>query len=71
MYTALSMLGFKSYHCAEIRLTPPGTYDLWIEAMRAKFHGEGARYGKAEFEKLLGEYNVRLIRLCFVLGELS
>ena len=58
LYTALNMLGYKSYHCAEIRLTAPGTYDLWNEALRAKYHGKGKRYGKAEFDKLLGDYSV-------------
>ena len=58
MFTALNMLGYKSYHCAELRLGPPGTYDWWNEALKAKFHSKGEKYGKVEFDKLLGDYSV-------------
>ena len=58
MFTALKILGYKSYHSASIRLRPPGTYSWWNEAIKAKYHGEGEKYGKVEFDKLLGEYNV-------------
>lgn len=60
MYTALGMLGYKSYHCAQIRFDPAGTYALWNEGLRAKYRGQGKRYGKAEFDKLLGQYEVCL-----------
>lgn len=31
----------------------------WEEAMRAKFYGRGTKYGRAEFDKLLGDNDVR------------
>jgi hypothetical protein len=32
----------------------------WHEAMRAKMYGIGPEYGRAEFDKVLGNYSVRL-----------
>ncbi|KAL8947344.1 MAG: hypothetical protein Q9222_006363 [Ikaeria aurantiellina] len=67
MYTALGILGYKSYHMAELKDTPPGTHALWVEALKAKYHDHAhgpstdnpshARYGKPEFDKLLDEYS--------------
>ena len=31
----------------------------WNEALQAKFQGKGKPYGKEEFDKLMGKYNVR------------
>lgn len=33
---------------------------LWTEAMRAKYFGEGGRWGKREFDVVLGEFDVRI-----------
>lgn len=30
----------------------------WLEALRAKYQGIGKLYGKSEFDKVLGEYDV-------------
>ena len=39
------------------------TFRYWLEALRAKYEGEGEGevYGKVEFDKLLGEFSVSLI----------
>lgn len=60
------MLGYKTYHAAELRNTPPGTHALWIEALTAKYsshlHGSKpsdlpkAKCGKFEFDRLLAGY---------------
>lgn len=55
------MLGYKSYHAAELHKTPPGTHSLWLEALHAKYSEEGKRYRKQEFDKLIGEYDVGCI----------
>jgi hypothetical protein len=31
---------------------------MWLDAMRAKFEGEGKPFGKAEFDQLLGHCQV-------------
>lgn len=71
MYTALQKLGFKSYHMGETFYNKEGSHPLWLEALEAKYQGKGRPYGKAEFEKLLGKYDVRLrfslLNMVFVL----
>lgn len=32
----------------------------WCEAMDAKFEGKGEPYGRKQFDKILGDYEVRL-----------
>lgn len=31
----------------------------WVEGMNAKLYGNGKPFGRSEFDKLLGNYNVR------------
>ena len=33
-------------------------FPLWIEALNAKFRGRGKPFGRLEFDKVLGEYDV-------------
>lgn len=37
--------------------TPKLSFALWIEALQAKFNGIGQPWGRAEFDKILGDYN--------------
>jgi hypothetical protein len=50
-------LGFRPYHMLEA-VQRPSDFQYWNEALRAKFHGVGKPYGRVEFDKLLGEYDV-------------
>ena len=34
------------------------TFNYWHEALKAKYDGQGRPYGRAEFDKLLGDYSV-------------
>lgn len=61
MQKALQTLGYKSYHMIEGRQTPKG-FDHWLEALKAKYAGEGKPYQRAEFDQLLGNYSVSIRR---------
>ena len=54
---ALSDFNHKIFHMNECLARPNHFFPLWTEAIRAKFNGEGKPYGKAEFDKLLAEYD--------------
>ncbi len=54
---ALNKFGYKTFHMHECLARPNHFFPLWTEAIRAKYNGEGSPYGKAEFDKLLGEYD--------------
>ena len=60
MQSALQTLGYKSYHMAETA-NNPGSIVYWLEALKAKYLGQGKPYAKAEFDKLLGNYSVSLL----------
>ena len=36
----------------------PNAFHYWLEALKAKYRGEGKPYGRLEFDKLLGRYSV-------------
>ena len=36
---------------------PKLNFNLWIEALRAKFHGKGKPWGREEFDKVLGDFD--------------
>jgi hypothetical protein len=36
---------------------------LWTEALEAKYHHKGVPYGRAEFDKLLGDFDVSTIAM--------
>lgn len=57
LFTALQRLGYKPYHMAVAMGSPKTNLGLWCEALRAKFHGKGPKWGRAEFDKLLGDYD--------------
>jgi hypothetical protein len=35
-----------------------GDLTFWNEALQAKLHGQGKPFGREEFDKFLGDYNV-------------
>ncbi|KAJ7686693.1 hypothetical protein B0H17DRAFT_708548 [Mycena rosella] len=53
---ALETLGYvRTNHGFAVAFASPATMDMWIEAIKAKFHGEGIPYGRAEWDRLLGD----------------
>jgi hypothetical protein len=36
---------------------PKLNFNLWIEALRAKFHGQGKPWGREEFDRILGDFD--------------
>jgi hypothetical protein len=52
------MLGYRSYHMAEIAQRGPTHMKLFEEAVRLKMYGGGKLYGKAEFDKWFADYDV-------------
>lgn len=57
LYTALQRLGYKPYHMAVAMKSPESSLGLWTEALQAKFEGKGPKWGRAEFDRLLGDYD--------------
>lgn len=63
MMVALQKLGLKPYHMIEaVANRDKGDLECWREAVQAKFDGVGKPYGRAEFDKFLGDYEVRAFR---------
>jgi hypothetical protein len=46
------------YHMAEAIKDPPRIFPLREEALKAKFMGIGKPWGREEFDKMLGDYDV-------------
>lgn len=56
---ALSTLGFKSYHMSEVFMNwKRGHFLYWLEALRAKYEGQGTPYGPEDFRKIFADYDV-------------
>ena len=66
MFTALQKLGYHPCHGTRMWDDPNKFLTLWMEAMRAKYFGEGERWGKREFDVVLGEFDVRIRALFFL-----
>ena len=58
MQHALQRLGYKSYHMTEAGRNK--AFNYWLEALKAKYSGEGRPYQRAEFDKVLGDYSVHI-----------
>src|SRR5277367_2391118 len=55
MRMALLQLGFADvYHMIELIEENPKDDDLWVEAYQAKFEGKGKKWGRKEWDALLG-----------------
>jgi hypothetical protein len=62
MWMALKRLGYNTYHFKEIgnqQNIKERHMFCWREALIAKLYNSGKPYGKEEFHKLPGRYNVR------------
>ncbi|KAH8646350.1 hypothetical protein BX600DRAFT_556016 [Xylariales sp. PMI_506] len=70
LYESLRMLGYRPYHMAEILRKGPSHMDVLTEALKAKYRGEGKPYGKAEFDKWFGDYDVLIEIPSFFLDEI-
>jgi hypothetical protein len=46
---------------AEIVKDPPRIIPLWVEALKAKYLGIGKPWGLEEFDKILGDFDVRSV----------
>ncbi|KAL8830413.1 MAG: hypothetical protein Q9191_001442 [Dirinaria sp. TL-2023a] len=63
MQQALERLGYKSYHMSEAYRNK--AFDYWLEALKAKYDGQGRSYQREEFDKLLGDYAAVTDAPCF------
>jgi Sulfotransferase domain len=59
LYTALQKLGYKPYHMAEAIKNADVDLECWQEGVQAKLHGKGKPWGKEDFDKLTGKFDVR------------
>lgn len=57
IFAGLEQLGFNVYHMVKAIQSPKTNLDLWREAIDAKFYGKGKKWGREEFDKLLGNYD--------------
>lgn len=52
---ALKQIGYNdTYHASCIYLENPRDSEMWVDAYRAKYRDQGKKFGKEEFDKLLG-----------------
>ena len=68
---ALLQLGYKSvYHMTEV-LRSPRDVELWEQALRHKFKGEGQPLARAEWDMLLGQFQATMdMPSCCLMPEL-
>lgn len=57
LFTGLEQLGFKPYHMSKAIQSPRSNLDVWREGIDAKFYGKGKKWGREEFDKILGNYD--------------
>ncbi|KAK2596423.1 hypothetical protein N8I77_013314 [Diaporthe amygdali] len=57
LYKALTILGYRTYHGAEVMARGVSHLEMFEEALNAKYFGVGKPYGRAEFDKWLADYD--------------
>ncbi|EXL39543.1 hypothetical protein FOCG_17855 [Fusarium oxysporum f. sp. radicis-lycopersici 26381] len=57
LYKALTLLGYRTYHGAEVMARGVSHLEIFTEALNAKYFGVGKPYGRAEFDKWLADYD--------------
>lgn len=57
---ALEILGYRPYHMKTCFETGASHINVLNDAIRAKYHDEGAIYGKDEFDRWFSDHDVRL-----------
>lgn len=64
LFIALQRLGYTPYHM----IVAMDDLDLWREALTAKYHDQGKKWGRDEFDKLLSNYDsiLDVPAICFV-----
>jgi hypothetical protein len=55
----MKILGYRTYHGAEVMRNGVSHLEVFEEALNAKYFGVGKPYGKAEFDKWFADYDVR------------
>ena len=61
MWTTLKKLGYSDcYHMFNLLKNPPDA-DMWLDAINAKFHGKGREFEKEDWDRLLGNCQVKLL----------
>ncbi|RAL08727.1 sulfotransferase family protein [Aspergillus homomorphus CBS 101889] len=68
MMDALRILGYyEAYHGYQAMISNPRDCEMWRKALRAKYEGVGKRFGRAEWDRLLGHCQAvsDLPALCF------
>ncbi|KAK3045956.1 hypothetical protein LTR09_012520 [Extremus antarcticus] len=68
LFMALQLLGFNPYHMAVALGSPKSNLKLWSEGLNANFNYQGKKWGREEFDKLLGNYDAVLDvpSICFI-----
>ena len=62
MSMALKILGYTPCHMRAALESPKYDLQFWNEAYEVKFFRKGQAYGRTEFDKLIGDYDVSVIR---------
>ncbi|KAI9726319.1 MAG: hypothetical protein M1828_001593 [Chrysothrix sp. TS-e1954] len=58
IHAALSKLDMKAYHASEVfRNLQRGHFQYWVEALHAKYDGQGKAYSPNEFKMLFADYD--------------
>jgi len=57
---ALQILGYRSYHMKDVLRLGLFHLSCFRDGILANHFGEGERFGKNEFEKWMGEYDVTM-----------
>ena len=68
LFTALKRLHFNPYHMAVAAGSPKSNLNVWCEGLNANFNDKGKKWGREEFDKILGNYDAVLDvpAICFV-----
>jgi len=69
IFTALEKLSYRPYHMAKAVQAPKSNLNVWCEALRAKFHGQGKPWGRDELDKVLGNYDAVADVPCICFAE--
>jgi len=57
LYKAMEILGYRTYHGAEVMRNGVAHMEIFEEALNAKYFGIGKPYGRAEFDKWFADYD--------------
>ena len=69
LFTGLQKLGYTPYHMAVALGSPRTSLSCWSEALDAKFNKKGKKWGREEFDKILGDYDAVADVPCICFAE--